>query len=187
MSLMKAEALYQNPWFKVIRRGVWHWVEPSSNPNGAAVLPIVGDKILLLKRNRVSQCVRTLEIPRGAADPGETALDCAVRELREETGLQATADMMTPLGAVRPDTGVFRSRVSLFLAQVPEDTPWLDPDDESEGVVMIPVAEMGRFVRDGHIEDGFTLSALALHFAKSTAKASEDQIQPGLHFDLDLS
>ena len=174
MSFPPIETLYQNPWFGVVRRGVWHWVETVGNPNTAAVLPIVGDKVLLLKMNRVSQGVRTLEIPRGAAEPGEMALDCAVREMREETGLQVTADMMTPLGAVRPDTGILCSRVSLFLAQVPADTPRLDRDAESEGIVMVPVVDMGKFLRDGHIEDGFTLAAMALHLARGAMGDADD-------------
>lgn len=36
----------------------------------------------------------------GAAEPGETPADCALRELNEETGVQARAEDLHPLGAV---------------------------------------------------------------------------------------
>lgn len=161
-----ALTVYENPWFYVKKQDNWHWVEPADQTGGAAVLPIVGDKILLLRMNRVSQAGQTLEIPRGSADPGESQAQCALRELREETGFQVTADMITPLGTVRPDTGILRSRVGLFVARIPEGTPQQDPDDEAEGFLMVPVSLMGQLLRDGHIEDGFTLSAIALHAAQ---------------------
>ena len=41
------------------------------------------------------------DVPKGLAEPGEAPVDAAVRELREETGLQAPADALTPLGVHR--------------------------------------------------------------------------------------
>ncbi len=38
------------------------------------------------------------DIPKGLAEPGESLLAAAVRELREETGLQVAPDALHPLG-----------------------------------------------------------------------------------------
>ncbi|HTV80266.1 MAG TPA: NUDIX hydrolase [Steroidobacteraceae bacterium] len=41
------------------------------------------------------------DIPKGVAEPGEAPIEAAARELREETGLEALADALTPLGLHR--------------------------------------------------------------------------------------
>lgn len=38
------------------------------------------------------------DIPKGGAEPGETFAAAAARELKEETGLVASPDLLTPLG-----------------------------------------------------------------------------------------
>lgn len=66
---------------------------------------LVTDGALLL----IAHATRTprWDIPKGLADPGEAMLAAAVRELREETGLEAAPDALVPamarvLGSVRP-------------------------------------------------------------------------------------
>ena len=53
-------------------------------------------------------------IPKGELDPGESLEDCAVRETREETGLESR--ILAPLGEVV--YGKSRKRVVAFLAEV---------------------------------------------------------------------
>src|SRR5262245_45506970 len=53
-----------------------------------------GERILLGHATRSPRW----DIPKGMADPGESFIEAAVRELREETGLIVTAEALTPLG-----------------------------------------------------------------------------------------
>src|SRR6202030_3324702 len=53
------------------------------------------------------------EIPAGKLDAGEEPEVCAVRELREETGV--TAGQWTPLGIYIPAPGIFTEIIHLYL------------------------------------------------------------------------
>jgi 8-oxo-dGTP diphosphatase len=57
-----------------------------SQPIGCIVLIIRGNKILLGKR-RNGYAPGTFGVPGGRVEPGEKLVDCAARELKEETGL----------------------------------------------------------------------------------------------------
>jgi len=49
---------------------------------GGVIRHRVSDQILCIRRHGV------LDLPKGKLDPGESVADCAMRELREETGIQ---------------------------------------------------------------------------------------------------
>lgn len=66
-----------------------------THPGASVILPLLDDEtILLIKNQRVSTCQTLLELPAGTLD-NEDPLDCAKRELIEETGYQAK--IVTPL------------------------------------------------------------------------------------------
>ena len=56
---------------------------------GAGVVAVMDGKVCLVRQYRVALDRVTLEIPAGKLEAGEEPLDCAARELAEETGLVA--------------------------------------------------------------------------------------------------
>src|SRR5689334_19199374 len=63
---------------------------------GAAVVAVLDDgDVLLVRQPREAVGARILELPAGLIDPGETPMQCAARELTEETGY--TAANLEPL------------------------------------------------------------------------------------------
>ena len=158
--------VYENPWFHVVKEGNFHIIEENTKGAGAVVLPVVGDKLLLLEMRRPSQNMElTLEIPRGFGSEGEDAVTCARRELREETGYDLPLDAFHPIGHVRANTGILRSRVAVFAVQIAPDMVRLPPDDEAESMRLVSLSDLPALIADGQIEDGFTLSALMLYQA----------------------
>jgi len=59
-----------------------------------------GEQVLVIvPRRRGADGMRVLGLPKGHIDPGETPLQAALREVREETGVQA--ELVGELGEVR--------------------------------------------------------------------------------------
>ena len=93
---------------KAIREVVEH-------PGGVGIVPVTHDnKVLMVRQYRYPMEEELLEIPAGKLDDGEDPLECAERELSEETG--CTAGKYVDLGAVYPSPGFCRETLYLFLA-----------------------------------------------------------------------
>lgn len=89
--------------------------EVVKKPNAVGIAAIKEDKILMVKQFRYAVGEAMLEIPAGKIDEGETPLECAKRELEEETGY--TAQTWQPLGFVYVSAGFTNEKIHLFLAE----------------------------------------------------------------------
>ncbi|MBP3657283.1 MAG: NUDIX hydrolase [Clostridia bacterium] len=142
--------------------------------NGAAaVVPVYEDgTTLLVRQHRVSVDRITLEIPAGKLDSAqEDPLDCAVRELREETGL--TAGRMTLLTSLLTTPGFCTEKIGVYLAQDLRQGE-TDPDeDEFLGLVRMPLEEAVAMVMHGDIRDSKTICGLLM--AREVIRAQKEQ------------
>lgn len=139
----------------------------------AAVVPVYEDgTTLLVRQHRVSVDRVTLEIPAGKLDSAdEDPLECAIRELREETGLKA--EKMTLLTSVLTTPGFCTEKIGIYLAQgLTEGDMHLD-EDEFLGVVRMPLQEAIDMIMRGDIRDGKTICGLLL--ARDVIAAQKEQ------------
>ena len=89
--------------------------EVVEHPGGVAIVPVTDDgKILMVRQYRYPMEQELLEIPAGKLGFGEDPFDCAVRELREETG--CTAGKIVSLGETYPSPGFCRETLHIYLA-----------------------------------------------------------------------
>jgi mutator protein MutT len=71
-----------------------------SREHSAGGVVVRGEQaIVIVPRRRAADGTRVLGLPKGHIDPGETSLQAAVREVREETGVHA--ELIEELGEVR--------------------------------------------------------------------------------------
>ena len=116
--------------------------------------------ILLVRQYRQPTRRLLLEIPAGTLNPGEAPLDCAIRELQEETGYKP--GKIEPLGGIFTAPGYTSEFIHLFLAtELVESRLELD-DDEFIEVLHMPLAEVLSLIATGEIADGKSISGLLL-------------------------
>lgn len=143
--------------------------EVVEHPGGVTVLPVDENGVCTVVRQFRYPFGRImLEAPAGKLEPGEDPLVCAVRELSEETGLQA--ERMIPLGSYCTSPGISTERLYLYLAlglRQGESHP--DPG-EFLNVEKLPLSELSKMVMSGQIDDGKTI-AIALKAEKYLAGA----------------
>ncbi len=160
------KTVYENPWFRVVKDEQYHYVQEDASKNGAVVLLKIADDWIFIESYRKAHDAKLIEAPRGYGDKGESAEECALREVFEETGYQFQISDVVKLGVVRPNSAILASAVSAFLVEVTEAHQLKEPDDEVMSIVRIPESELPSIVASGDISDGFTLSALSLYWAK---------------------
>ena len=105
------------------------------SPGFAKVVPILpnGD-VVLVRQYRYAIGLVTLEVPAGALSPGEDPLECARRELGEETFLMS--DALEALGEFCTSPGRMNERGYIFLATNCRPDPTAQQDEPTEPVAM---------------------------------------------------
>lgn len=136
-----------------------HTFQVIRHPGGAGVLPVHDDgTVSLIRQLRPAVDQVLFEIPAGRLSPGELPIECARRELREETGLRTKR--MRSLGLILSSPGVFDEVIHLFAATELSDGQSEQEADEDIEVVRFEYAEVLEMAADGRISDGKTLAAL---------------------------
>ncbi len=159
--------VYENPWIRVTESQV-------TNPSGGqgiygvvhyrnraiGVLPIdEEDQIWLVGQYRYTLGTYEWEIPEGGCPAGETPLEAAKRELREETGLVAT-DYKILLDDIALSNSVSNERATIFVATGLTQSAAEPEETEELRVRRLPLSEAIAMVRRGEITDSISVIAL---------------------------
>lgn len=122
------------------------------HPGAVVILPLFEDGTVLLERQfRYPLNQVFLEFPAGKIDPGEEALLCAKRELREETGY--TASDWRYLCTIHNAIAYSDEHLDIFLARgLLAGEAELDAEEFLD-TFAAPVAEVLEWVKAGQITD----------------------------------
>ncbi|MDO4436504.1 MAG: NUDIX hydrolase [Coriobacteriaceae bacterium] len=131
------------------------------HPGAAAVVALTeSGKIVLVRQYRTAIDRVTVEIPAGKLDPGEDPLECAKRELLEETGFKA--GRINYLTTIATTPGFCDELIHIYMATGLTFAGANPDDDEFVNVDLVPLSELIDAVLDGKIEDAKTvIGALA--------------------------
>lgn len=130
----------------------------------AAVVPVdENGMVTLVRQYRTAHGGLMLEIPAGKLDSvSEDPLDCAHRELLEETGLKA--EHMELLIPMAPTPGYSTEIVNIYLATGLSLHSAQPDEDEFLALEHMPLKEAAELVMRGELKDGKTAVGLLMAY-----------------------
>jgi 8-oxo-dGTP pyrophosphatase MutT (NUDIX family) len=157
---------YENGWIVVLHDEVIH---PNGSPgiygvvhfrNAASGVVVLDEeeRVLLVGQHRYTLDAYSWEIPEGGVQPGEAPLDGIRRELREETGVEATE--WTGIGSFALSNSITDERGLLWLATgLTHGTAQPDPTEDL-AVRWVPFDEALAMTADGRITDAVSIMGI---------------------------
>ena len=122
------------------------------------------DVFLLVRQYRKAAEQVLLEIPAGLVESGEDHLQCARRELGEETGF--AAGRWNYLGGFYTSPGFCTEYIHLYLATELTPDELVADDDENIELVRIPAKNIPELIASGAICDAKSIAGLLMVLSK---------------------
>lgn len=162
------QTLFTASRFRVVRKsqqtpdGRTHQREIVEHPGSVTILPLLDDdRVCLIRNYRVSVGQTLWELPAGTLEPAEDPLECARRELAEETGYRATRVELLCEFFLSP--GILNERMRLYRATgLAPGKAQLDSGEDIETFV-VPFSEALAMALDGRIQDAKSLVGILWH------------------------
>lgn len=132
------------------------------HPGGAVIIPLLNNgKIIFVKQYRYPHNEILIELPAGKLDKGEEPLNCAIRELKEETGY--TSKKIKKLGKIYTTPGFCNEILHIFLAEdLIEGKHEREEGEEEMELLKLSLEEAEEKIKNGEIVDAKTISGLMM-------------------------
>ena len=130
------------------------------HPGAAAIVPLLPDgRVIMIRQYRHAAGKVFYELPAGTLAPGESALNCARRELAEETGYQA--EHVRLLFSTYLSPGYSSEIIHVFLASgLHQTTQGALAEDEHLELVVLPLTEAVAMVGRGEVQNAAAICGL---------------------------
>jgi ADP-ribose pyrophosphatase len=127
-------------------------------PDVAVIIPqLQNGKFIIERQYRHALEKYNYEFPAGHMDPGETAMDCARRELEEETGYRATK--LKPLITTYWSPGYSTQRMTFFFASGLVRTRRKLDSTEDIRVIVASMKQIGEMIKNKKMKDAHSIFA----------------------------
>jgi 8-oxo-dGTP pyrophosphatase MutT (NUDIX family) len=164
---IKSEVLLQGRTFRVRRDtlktpdGRETKLEIIEHGGSVVLVPVDSEgNILFVRQYRHATGKDILELPAGTRDREEPYEDCAAREIREETGMEA--GKLQKVGEFYLAPGYSSEFMAVFLATDLKHNPLDADDDEFLQVEKVPVQDVAALFERGEVPDSKSLAAWLL-------------------------
>jgi ADP-ribose pyrophosphatase len=131
------------------------------HPGAVTLIPIDSHgNVYFVRQYRHAVSKELLELPAGTLNEGEDPQDCALREVREETGMSAKA--LKLIGEFYLAPGYSTEYMYIYLATGLQPDPLPGDEDEFITVKIIPLNKVYDLISQGEIQDAKSLAALQI-------------------------
>jgi ADP-ribose pyrophosphatase len=132
------------------------------HPGAVVILPLLkDDQIVLIKNRRYAVGQILIELPAGTLEKGEAPMNCAGRELLEETGY--LAGRLQPIGNFYTSPGILSEKMYAFAAYDLEKKE--SALEEGEEIELLPAKldDAIEMIQLGQIADAKTIATLMIY------------------------
>ena len=144
--------------------GVQTTREMITHPGSVVVLPVLPDgRVLLIQQYRYAARQYLWELVAGRMDHGETPIEGAARELREETGYRAKH--LKVFLEFFPTPGFLEEKMYLLLAEGVTAGQAAPEEDEKIDVAAYTPKQLKQMLRAGKLKDAKSIAGLLFYFS----------------------
>jgi ADP-ribose pyrophosphatase len=132
------------------------------HPGAVVVLPVMSDgRVLMIRNHRYSVRQVLIELPAGTLEKGEDPMNCAGRELLEETGY--LAGKLQRIGAFYSSPGILTEKLYAFAAyHLEKKSAALEEDEEIE-IMPVLLDDALKMIDTAEIMDAKTIATLLMY------------------------
>lgn len=122
------------------------------------IVPIINDSVILIREYAVGIEDYELGFPKGAIDPGETPIEAAQRELKEEIGFGA--NQIKQVAKLTMSPSYFSSKMNILIADDLYNEKLEGDEPEPLQQVRWPIARMMELLEHPDFNEARNISAL---------------------------